>query len=123
MQKFILPAGRTSLLRFIDRLSDSSKSWEVTIKPFVRRRSSTQNNLLWGVVYAQAAVFFGVTKDEIHEGMGDLYLPKKRNKVTGKEHAVSTTSLSTKEFGEYVEKVCAFWATEHGLHIEIGEPK
>lgn len=124
MQTFILPGSRKSLNLFLDRLP-TGKSWAVSVAPHVKRRTLQQNALLWGVVYPQVALFFGggVTKDDVHNALGDLFLPTEINPIDGREYRQSTARLGREQLSDYIEQICAWAAGEHGFHIEIGESK
>lgn len=121
MNKFRLPAGKTGLIKFIDRLCEGDKQWVCTIEPYREKRTLSQNALLWGVVYPQVATFFGgdVTKDDVHDALGDMFLPTETNPIDGRSRRVSTTKLSKRQFADYIEAILAWAATEHGLHVEV----
>lgn len=83
-------------------------------------RSLLQNNYLWGVVYEYIANDTGQDAEEIHEEMKKMFLPRFfKYDEDGVEREVekSTTRLSTKEFKKFIEQVCAWAATEHGINI------
>ena len=91
-------------------------TYEMTTKEKVNR-SNPQNAYLWGVVYELISAYTGYTPSEVHE-----YCKLEFNSKTvhiGKDEVkigLSTASLNTVEFSQYVERVRQFGA-EQGIHI------
>jgi hypothetical protein len=122
---FVLPAtaDRTDVLgklvRFAHALGSSNR-WRVTIEPYKKKRSSSQNAYLWGVVYPLIVEHLpGWTPEDVHdffliehfgseviEGFG-----RKRHKPIKR-----SSTLSTVEFSEHVEFIQRFMA-ERGVYI------
>lgn len=80
----------------------------LSIKPQIRTRSLSQNNLYWmylGVIEHET----GNVADDMHEYFRRTLLPPKFIKVMGKEIKIpgSTSGLSKNEFSEYMEKIYA----------------
>jgi len=88
---------------------DYKGSYVVEIEKEKSKRSLSQNNYLWGVVYKTIANYNGDTKQALHDYFVRTLLPPKFIKVMGKEIKVpsSTTELNKVEFGEYIEKIRA----------------
>ncbi len=90
------------------------KEVEVIVSRRKKHRTNPQNSWYWACVVAIPAEHFGYTPDEMHEAFKWLFLKKDEN---NKPPTVrSTTSLSTVEFSEYVEK-CRQFCAEEGLYI------
>ena len=128
MQRFILhPSGDSQILRnLMQAISDRDpdKAYEVTIKLYKKARSQEQNAYLWGVVYPtiQSAIQLSrgehYSTDDLHEWFRDKFLPKKAITIKGETKVVrpSTTKLTTKEFGDYLDQVIMF-AAESGIVV------
>ena len=88
---------------------DYKGSYVVKIEKEKSKRSLSQNNYLWGVVYKTIADYNGDTEQALHDYFVRTLLPPKFIKVMGKEIKVpsSTTELNKVEFGEYIEKIRA----------------
>jgi len=126
-QSFVLPAVADrsdilgKILRFAHQLG-TDKRWRVTIEPYKKTRSTSQNAYLWGVVYPAilaAGQLDGWTAEDVHEfflidhfgsevieGFG-----RKRHKPLRR-----SSSLSTVEFMEYVAHIQQFCA-ERGIYV------
>lgn len=79
----------------------------VEIKKNKTTRSIQQNRLYWSWVNILAD-HFGYTPEEMHLELGTAFLPLREYKTRKNKTLVmpvSTTSLSTKEFTEYLEKI------------------
>lgn len=128
-QTFVLPASadRTDtlgrILRFAHQLG-TNKRWRVTFEPYVKKRSSSQNAYLWGVVYplilkALEGDLAGWTADELH----DFFLGEHFGweVISGfgrkKQRPIRRSSkLSTLEFQDYVAFIQRFMA-ERGVYV------
>ncbi len=83
-------------------------------------RTLSQNKYYWGVVIEILGGHFGYEPDEMHEALKFKFL--KKHEDTDLITVGSTTKLSTKEFGEYLDKIMRWAATEHQCYIpEAGE--
>ena len=90
------------------------KDIEIIIRKRKKNRTLSQNNWYWSCVVGIAAEHFGYEPDEMHEAYKFMFL---RKHTEGKPETVrSTTSLSTVEFSEYVEK-CRQFCSEEGIVI------
>jgi hypothetical protein len=85
----------------------------------IKERSKAQNRYIWGVVYEMIAAETGYTTEEVHEHMKSMFLPRKFIEIGGVMQQItkSTTTLSTLEFNEYIDKVIAFAAQELSMSI------
>lgn len=92
----------------------------VTIEKPPTLRSLAQNRKLWAV-YKDGCLgmadLSGHTKDEVHEGLKELYCPEKPINLAGQAVMVKSTKLLTKpEMSDYLEQCMAFFA-KHGVEI------
>ena len=94
--------------------SMEGKDVDVIIRPHRKDRTIRQNNYYFVAVVGIPAQHFGYTTGEMHDALKLMFLPKNEE---GKPRTIrSTTTLSTVEFSEYVER-CRQWAAEQGLFI------
>ena len=82
-------------------------------------RSRASNRYMWGAVYKAIAEHSGHEEEELRELFKDMFLGRRFIKVGQIEREVgkSTADLNQVEFGQYLEKVIAFAATELGIAI------
>lgn len=100
--------------------------YDVSLKPRRPTRSAQQNRYLWGVVYKTFQKFLEaqgehLTSEEVHRLCGAKFLRRSivnhdSGEVIG-ETITSTTSLSTVEFGEYLDKVIAWLGEQFGIVV------
>ena len=109
------------LISFINSLPHT-KSFQVTIDPYVKRRSDNQNSYLWGVVYQDIidqGSLEGWVKEDIHEYFLGEYFGWETLEGFGKKRLKPlkrSSKLSTIEFTDYVDFIkmkCA----ELGIYI------
>lgn len=135
---FVLPAtaDRTDVLgklvRFAHQLGSQNR-WRVTIEPYKKTRSSSQNRYLNGVAYKLLSDATGYERDDISQyccgtyfGWKQVKCPKTPSNPSGVQDVpVRTTTtndlghravLSTAEFADYVEWIQRF-AAEKGILI------
>lgn len=88
---------------------------QITVR--LKPRSLQENSYYWGVVLQHIADTTGYTPEEVHDAMRWKFL-----RVSGWfERVRSTTSLTTTEFEEYLEKIRTFAVQE--LDCPIPLPK
>lgn len=104
---------------YVDKFNEyliplEGKEIEVIVRRRKKGRTNPQNAWYWSCVVGLAAEHFGYTPDEMHEAYKFMFLQRKEQDkpITVK----STTSLSTVEFTEYVEK-CRQFCAEEGIVI------
>ena len=85
----------------------------IRLKRYFPNRSLPQNNYYWGCVVALLAEHCGYDKEEAHEALKWRFLQKHDGPMPTVR---STASLTTVEFGEYVEN-CRRLAAEMGCVI------
>lgn len=90
------------------------KDWKVEIGPWTSMRSHEQNKRYWEML-TQVGSHLGYTADEMHHLLAYKYLSYK-NRVMDEEVTVvpSTTSLTIKEFAEYMSNI-ENWAASLGF--------
>ena len=96
---------------------------EIEVRKWRDTRTKQQNRYYFGVVLKLISKDTGFTQDELHQIFKTKYLTYKRE-YKGKWYAFvrTTTTLDTKEFGEYLDKIIRFVAEEFGIEIpEAGE--
>ena len=101
---------------------DYNKKWQIEIKPYRKNRSVAQNKLyhMW---LKEISLHTGDTTDGLHEHFKNEYLDTEYIMVMGKSLAKTktTTTLNTKEFTEYLEKIEHFaW---HFLNMTLSHPE
>jgi hypothetical protein len=94
---------KTSYMVWLSKLE--GKEVQVTVGAREKKRTMNQNSYLFGVVYAIIQESTGYeTVDEVHEAMKFEYL--RVNRGNGLPPTTkSTTDLTTKKFGEYIDAI------------------
>ncbi len=117
-------AMRTMACQFIKNLRGR---YRFDVTKCKDQRSLNQNAYYWGVVLPHLAAGMGeawgesLASEEVHEFCRAKFLNKpvvnrKTGKIQGQSH-VSTASLDTKEFGEYLEQIIRFAAESLSVQI------
>lgn len=93
----------------------------VTFSQPAKTRSNKQNRYYWRVVIDMIAAETGHSQEEVHELMKAMHLPRAFVTIAGKEVEIakSTTTLSTFEFEEYLDRIRAFAAQELNMTIPM----
>ena len=103
---------------------DLDKPWTLTIERETKRRTLSQNNLMWkwheSVVKA-IHEHSGTDKDEVHEFFKRKFAPVRYVDIAGElvEYR-STKHLTSKEMTDYLNKIYA-WATAEGYFLPVPE--
>lgn len=97
---------------------------QLSVEPYKHPRTNQQNKYLWSVVYKAISDHTGHHVNEIHDACKKMFLAPNFVRMGSKEEQIagSTTELSTKEFGEYVDRVIAFAGTELSMAIPPPSP-
>lgn len=107
---------------FLGNLRCSKDLWEVTIRPWSRRRSVEQNARLWAL-HRAAGLHTGYSAEEMHQLCKARFIGT--TVVEIKEHRLevpqSSVGLDVREFKTFMEQVEAFYASELGVVLS-GEP-
>lgn len=125
MSLVIYPQERTEGLaeasRFLASLAPD-KPWEITAKPWVRRRSHQQNSYLWGICYPtilQSGQLEGWDSEDLHEYFLGEHFGWETLKGFGKKRIrpiKRSSRLDKIEFATYVSFVQRK-AAEMGIYI------
>ena len=101
---------------------DGKKKFVFDVKLYRNRRTLPQNSLLWlfySAIMMQTSHTF--TREEWHYHYGHKFLPKKD--VMGDMVPVSTKSLDTKQFGDYLQRIYDDALIEHAVELVWPEDK
>lgn len=85
----------------------------VRIEKPIPTRTLTQNAFYWAWL-TKVEIETGTEKDELHEFLKQMFLPKRVIKIRGKKNihelevCGSTTKLNKHEFGEYLDRSSAY---------------
>lgn len=100
--------------RFLDFLMTIEGDYELIVRKKRKIRSNQQNAWYWSCVVGIPAKHFGCTEEEMHEAYKWMFLRKKWKTI---ETVISTTSLDTKEFSEYCDRIIMWNASENQIVI------
>ena len=95
---------------------------DIIIRKHRSKRTELQNSYYWSVVVPILALHFGHDNPEdMHEDLKLEHNPIESKITPGKIIGGTTTTLSTVEFmsaeDSYVERICRWAASEHGVYI------
>ena len=97
--------------------------WCVTVEPHRKRRSLSQNSLMWlwlGEVADLVGQHTGMDADDIHEAFKRKFLSPRIIEVLGETIDVrTTTTLTTLEMTTYMDRIYAWVTTELGLLLPL----
>lgn len=110
-------ADKQAVLAYLDKLVEG-KSYDVTIVRHKERRTVDQNRLLWLWLNCISDET-GQDKNDLHEYFKQKYLGFDTRTMFGVQvyKSVSTSSLDTKQFTQYLEHIQAFASTELGIEL------
>lgn len=101
---------------------DMSKPWSVTLEPYRKKRTNSQNALLhkWFDIIAKHT---GYADAEIKELYRDMFLGTEPRDFGGtiREIRRSTTALTTPEFSEFMDRVYQHATSELGILLPVPE--
>lgn len=112
---FFIIKDKSVLGRCIAEIVGYEGVCSVEIKAYSKNRSNPQNRYYWAIT-AIIANEKGYTKDELHDEFRLHFLgTEKKTSFGGAEYEVikSSTKLTTKEFGEYLDKILVFAMNEN----------
>ena len=120
--KFIYDEPSKSVLAFKIKKLEGKEVW-VSLSQKTKNRSNNQNAYYWGVVIQILVDWSGEdnVKDEnnqIHSYLSSLFLTDNLGKIP---RIKSTTSLTTVEFEQYLEKVRQWAFSNFNVHIPLPE--
>lgn len=119
--KVTKPQDKRAVMAYLDKLPEG-KTYNVTIVRHRERRTMDQNRLLWLWVNCISDET-GQDKDDLHEYFKQKFLGFDTKTLWGVQvfKSVSTASLDTLQFTQYLERIRAFAAAELG--IELPDPQ
>ena len=99
-------------------LSYEGRTVVITVGEQRKRRSLNLNSYYWAVVVKLLSEETGYDKDEMHEVLKSMFL-RTRYQIKGVwvDGTKSTTKLSNKEMGEFIEEVKRFASTTLGVYV------
>jgi len=119
-------------LKMLDHVKQAISRWcrtfrtgthiDIIIRKHRDKRTNEQNRYYFGVVVPILADHFGHDNPEdMHEDLKLKFNPIESKITPGKIIGGTTTTLSTVEFmsaeDSYVERICRWAASEHGVYI------
>ena len=117
-------AIRARVLDLIAKL-DLRKPWEITVKPYRKKRTLSQNGLYhkWlGEVVAVVAEHTGMDHDDIHDFFKKKFLTPRVIEINGEVHErYTTTDLDTAATSAFMDKVYGWVTAELGLLLPLPE--
>jgi hypothetical protein len=115
---------RQRVLDVIGKLN-LDKLWQVTIEPYRKKRSLSQNALMWkwiDEVVKHVYETTGQDKDDIHLIFKQKFANVKCVGLGGDEYLVrSTRKMTTAEMSTYMDAIYAFCTSELGLFLPLPE--
>ncbi len=115
---------RQRVLDLIGALSPD-KVWRVTIELHKKRRSLSQNSLMWlwlDQVADHVHQYTGQDKDDLHEIFKQKFASVKCVGLGDDEYLVrSTRKMTTAEMSNYMDAIYAFCTSELGLLLPLPE--
>ena len=117
--------GRKRALDVLSTL-DLTKPWQVVIEPYRKKRTASQNALMWAWLEQVAQLIHedtGTDKDDIHEFFKLKFLPVRIIAINGEERHIpgSTAKLTTAEMVAYMDKINAWVTSTLGLILPTPE--
>ena len=105
---------------------DLTKPWVLTIERETKRRTLSQNRLMWDWiddVVDHVEEYTGHDKHEIHDFLKRKFLGPKRVIVgdSVEDCTPSTKNLNTAKMTDYMNKIYAWATTELGLFLPVPE--
>lgn len=117
-------ALRTRVLGLIAAL-DLTKPWEITVERHRKRRTNSQNALMWkwiDTVVHHVYLHTGQDKNDIHDHFKESFCPGRTIELGGvRRLSRSTKSLTTAEMATYMEAIYAWCTSELGLFLPVPE--
>lgn len=105
------------------RALNLDKPWLVTLAPYRKRRSLSQNSLMWcwlDQVADHVSQHTGMDADDIHEFFKHKFLQPKIIEVAGETvECRTTTKLTTLEMTKYMDRIYAFVTSELGVLLPL----
>lgn len=120
-------AVRANCIRAIQSLRLDGKPWHVRIEPYKKRRTLSQNALMWAElnwIVDAIGRETGNDADDLHRFFKRKFLPPRIIEINGEvmELEPTTTTLTTVGMSEYMERIRAWCASELGLVLPEYRP-
>lgn len=104
---------------------DLSKPWSVSVEPYRKKRSLSQNSLMWkwlNEVADQVQRETGQDADDVHEFFKQKFLKPQVVEINGETiMKYSTKNLTVPEMTEYMNRIYAFVTSVLGVLLPIPE--
>ena len=105
---------------------DLEKPWKVTIERESKRRTLSQNRLMWQWVDGVVAHIYehtGTDKNDVHDFLKKKFLHSRHIVIgaSGEDCDPSTKNLNIAEMAKYMEQIYAWATTELGLFLPVPE--
>jgi hypothetical protein len=113
------PESRARAHTLIDELSHE-KAWELTVKPYRKKRSNAQNRWYWGVAIKEIADHTGHEANDLHDWLLGHKFGWETYEVMGstkKRPSRRSSDMTTAEFAAWGDWVISWAASELGLLI------
>lgn len=109
---------RNAVIAYLQALDILKVKFTITISKIRDKRSLDQNRLYW-LWIACICQETGNDKDDVHEYFKGYFLGYSEKNLFGGtvRHTVSTTSLDTKQFTDYLEKIKIWASREFGIML------
>ena len=102
-----------------------AKPWTVTVAPYRKARTLSQNALMWkwiNEVADHVREHTGMDSDDVHEFFKAKFLPARVVELSGEAIEYrTTTKLTTTEMHDYMERIYAFCTSELGMYLPVPE--
>ena len=121
--KFVIH-DKNDKVQLVNYLKEMESPYTVEVKKNRNTRSNLQNNYYWKCIVQVLAEELGYFNDEIHDILRAKFLNEwemieiNNNKI-GLNKIVSTTSLNTKEFENYTEKIRIWALSDLGIRLML----
>ncbi|MEC9345533.1 MAG: recombination protein NinB [Pseudomonadota bacterium] len=116
--------SKARVLSFIDGLS-LDRQWDVEVKRHTKRRSLSQNALMWTWINRAAEVFgnhYGWDATDVHEYFKQKFCPPVVREIDGETVEIrSTKKLSIEQMTRYLNDIHRHCAQEHGINLPLPE--
>lgn len=111
-------ANRDRILTAIGKL-DLTKPWELSLKPWVKHRTASQNARLW-LLHTKASEVTGYAPEELHELALKRFFGTRQVVIGDQEIEVPlkrSSARDAKEFAEFMTSVEAWYIETLGVFL------
>lgn len=116
-------ASKQRTIAFISALNTEKQKWRVEVKRLVKKRSLSQNALMWkwhGEVVDAVCRDTGNDADDMHEHFKQKFLSPIITEINGEvSKRWSTKNLSTKEMSEFMDRIYAYVSGDLGIRLPL----